>query len=546
MNDISRLSVAMVLLLISWAEVALAGEAVSVTTVAVTGRLQYHPDEHGDTVPDFSWAGFRGGGVALPQVPVRVTLNPVAAGDDGTRIQAALDQCAKIPPDVGGMYGAVLLKRGVYRVDGSVRIPAGVVLRGEGQDRGQTEIIATGTKPRDVVIIDNKKSIQREVAGSRRRITDERAPVGSHRLKVEKSASFKVGDHVVLYRPSTTEWIHALGMDRISPRTKSDPDDTKQWIAGQYDLFFPCKITAVDDTGVVVDVPLMMAIESVFGGGSLAHLAPPKSMLAGVESLRITSEYQVGKENEDEAHATYAVAISNAVDCWVRDVTSLHFVGGCVSVGRGARRITVQDCACLDPVSQITGGRRYSFSVDGHQVLVQRCYARNGRHDFVTGSRVPGPNAFVDCLAEETHSDCGPHHRWAVGILYDNLTCGALNVQDRGYLGSGHGWAGANHVLWNCTASSIVCQRPPTAQNWAIGCIGRKGKAVLPRPEGRWESLGMPVLPRSLYLRQLEERLGAAAVQMTCTAEQRAGSITATLRQRFAGEAAYSGRKLKN
>ncbi len=110
----------------------------------------------------------------------------------------------------------------------------------------------------------------------------------------------------------------------------------------------------------------------------------------------------------------------------------------------------------------------------------------------------------------------GPHHRWATGILYDRVyTDLDLNVENRTNSGSGHGWAGANHVMWNCkTYSRMVIQDPPTdANNWAIGCIahditgvGRKAT----EPLGLVESDGVPIadIP-SLYRAQLDDRLGA-------------------------------------
>ena len=79
-------------------------------------------------------------------------------------------------------------------------------------------------------------------------------------------------------------------------------------------------------------------------------------------------------------------------------------------------------------------------------------------------------------------------------------------------MGSGHGWAGANYVAWNCEGS-LVCQQPPTAQNFAIGQVGKKERGAFPRPDGCWESPGQHVAPRSLYLQQLEDRLGPEAVK---------------------------------
>ena len=72
------------------------------------GGLEYYADASGDTVPDFSRAGYQGGGVALPFVPVVRNVSP-AAGDDGANIQAALDAVGALAPDANGFRGAVLL-----------------------------------------------------------------------------------------------------------------------------------------------------------------------------------------------------------------------------------------------------------------------------------------------------------------------------------------------------------------------------------------------------------------------------------------------------
>ena len=203
-----------------------------------------------------------------------------------------------------------------------------------------------------------------------------------------------------------------------------------------------------------------------------------------------------------------------AKNAWARDVTSVHFGYSCVTIGSLVKWMTVQDAQCLDPVSIITGSRRYSFPVHGQLSLVQRCYTRRGRHDYVLHARVPGPNAFVDCVADNAHSDTGPHHRWSVCTLFDNVKVdgNAINVQDRQSSGTGHGWAGAQKVLWNCEAESFIIQKPPTSQNYAIGCIGKKRDGRHKREDGYWESHGKKVTPRSLYLKQLEDRLGIEAV----------------------------------
>jgi hypothetical protein len=50
-----------------------------------------------NVLPDFSHAGYEGGGVALPTASVKKTLSPVA-GDDRAQIQAAIDAVSKLTP----------------------------------------------------------------------------------------------------------------------------------------------------------------------------------------------------------------------------------------------------------------------------------------------------------------------------------------------------------------------------------------------------------------------------------------------------------------
>jgi hypothetical protein len=482
------------------------------------GRLQYRADERGNAIPDFSRAGYGGGGVRLPDVPVVVRLAPRPDGDDGARIQAAIDEVARRPVDARGFRGAVLLERGTFRVADSLTIrEGGIVLRGEGPNllRGGTEIIATGKKKRTLIEIGLVRGPgRREIEGTRRPIIEAYVPWSARSFSVESAAGYKVGDRIVVHRPSTAGWIRAIGMDRIKPRPGVDPAETKQWQAGDYDLHFERTIVEIAGNRITVDAPVMNALDAQFGGGAIYRYTFPRLVEAGVESLRLVSEYERGRETSDEEHAWTGIDLGAVENAWVRDVTFLHF-SHAVDADRGALFITLQDLEHLDPVSLLTGSRRYSFALNGQYGLAQRCFARGARHTFVNGSRALGPNVFLDGQAVQAHADSGPHHRWSVGTLYDNISDdNQLRVQDRQYSGSGHGWAGVQQVLWNCTSKSLVVQAPPTAQNWAIGCVGEfvKGSWAPDAPLGIVESTGTPVQPRSLYRAQLEARLGPQAV----------------------------------
>lgn len=510
--------------------VARCAESDSLFKLGEGGKLVCLPDKQGNRIPDFSRSGYMGGGVALPDVPVKEVLAPGKGdADDTRRIQAAIDKVSSRPPDKSGIRGALLLKRGLYRVSGALKVAAsGVVIRGEGQKADGTILLATGKQNRTLITVGGMTTIA-EVKGSRRKIADSYVPWGANSFSLKSTAGFSVGDPVVIYRPSPANWIHDIGMDQIDARK-----GTMQWTAGGYDLNFERIVTAVGGNRLTLDAPIVNSMDDKYGGGYVYRVKETgRLQQVGIEQLRLVSEYQKGKENQDEEHAWTGVALDHVANAWVRNISTVHF-SHAVSLNRMAKFVTVQDCACLKPVSLITGGRRYAFSINGQFCLVQRCYSNQARHAEATGSKVLGPNVFLDCLAEYTSNDIGPHHRWAVGILWDNLKGGQFNAQDRGCMGSGHGWAGALQVLWNCETGSICVQKPPTAQNYAIGCTGKISNGHLKREQGVYESHGKPVNPRSLYLKQLEDRLGVQAVKNVTTEAQRAGAIHHLLKQDLA------------
>src|SRR5688500_12409313 len=114
------------------------------------GKLVYKTTDKGDRIMDFSHAGYRGGGVALPDVPVKKTIQPLGEGkDDAAAIQSAIDEVAKLDPDGDGFRGAVLLAPGVFTCAKPISLSAsGVVLRGSGsgarQDAARSTLKLTG------------------------------------------------------------------------------------------------------------------------------------------------------------------------------------------------------------------------------------------------------------------------------------------------------------------------------------------------------------------------------------------------------------------
>ncbi|MCK9477935.1 MAG: discoidin domain-containing protein [Firmicutes bacterium] len=479
------------------------GEAV-LAYIGEKGLLEYTPDHRGNRLLDYSQVGYKMGEEPIPNIPIAEVIEP-AEGDDGLRIQEAVDRICELPIRSNGFRGALLIKKGRYEIGDSVYVrKGGIVIRGEGQTCEGTNIVATGSKSRDTFVFTGGGGAK-AIKGSEREILDLYVPLGARNMRVENASDFRVGDKVIIRRLGTESWIHEINMDTIALRDPQNPGLTQQW--APFDLDFERTITDITNDIISVDVPLGSPIEKTWGGGLVVKYSDDDRIEnVGIENIYFQSEF---KSPTDERHADFSVTFNNAINGWARDITMQYYRHG-FRVERGARNITLCDNTAIDPRSVIAGGRRYGFYILGQMNLVTRCYARDYRHSFVFTSRVQGPNVFYECVSENDHSSSEPHHRWSVSGLYDNVNS-TIYIQDRAFLGSGQGWAGAFYVLWNTMGEAII-QKPPTAQNWGIGHAGNRSVGARPRPEGLWESLGTFVEPGSLYIQQLYERLGEGGV----------------------------------
>jgi hypothetical protein len=467
-------------------------------------KLVYETDTQGNRIPDFSHAGYGGGGVPLPEVPARVSITP-AEGDDGARIQAAIDHVSHLTPNGQGLRGAVLLAKGRYEIGGQLRINAsGVVLRGEGRGTNGTVLVATGTGRRTLVQVRGK--FDRSTTGRLTAVADRCVPVGATKMHLAGVSALRAGDAVLIKRPSTRGWIDALGMFQFPGRTGGD--GRFSWVPGKMDLEWDRVVAAIEGDEITLDAPLTTALDDSFGGGSVSTYSwPGRLNQVGVENLRCESAFDAANPL-DEEHSWMAISFEAAQNAWVRQVTAVHFVSSLVSVWESCKWMTVQDCESLAPVSELAGYRRHSFYASGQLTLFQRCHAENGRHDFAIGYLAAGPNVFLDCSAANAHDFSGAIESWASGILFDNVTMdgGGLSFDNREIFDQGVGWAAANSVIWQCTAPLITLRRPPTAQNWAIGVWGQF------LGNGHWRQVNEFVSPVSLYRAQLAERLGDKAL----------------------------------
>jgi hypothetical protein len=488
-----RLKYILGVLLLAAVQTTAQKNAVTVMQTA-KGELVYTQDEKGNIIPDFSRVGYFGNAKPIPHIAVVKTVTP--SGNDQQVIQAAIDEVSALPADKNGFRGAVLLKKGVYKIPGTIKInTSGVILRGEGEE---TIVTATGKGQRNLISVAGKGDIK--ATGEKINITDKFVPVGAKSFSVGSTANLHVGDKIIVYRPGTEKWIHDLQMDRIDARDSA----TKQWEAKEFDLLFERVITKIEKNKIYIDDPIVMQMEEQYGGGQIfTYSFTGRIQNVGIENLNCESVFA---SDTAEDHGWNAVHFNRIENGWVRNVTSRYFGYSCVNLGNLSKNITVDSCKYLQPKSQITGGRRYSFNNDGQLNLIKNCFASEGRHDYVTGARVCGPNVFYNCRSENAKADIGPHHRWAVGTLYDNIiTDGEINMQDRGNWGTGHGWSGITQIIWNCTAAKAVIQDP-----WVSGknyVFGLKAKKVEGRLKGRTLTVWSEAPFKSLYEAQLNLKM---------------------------------------
>ena len=436
---------------------------------------------------------------------------------------------------------------------------SGVVLRGEGDGVDGTVLLWSENKewvPLMLTVASKDWPSRNTIQFGK--LDQPYVPVGATRFRFKEDAErdaktpevksrikgLKAGDSVTIFRPGSPEWVKAIGMDIYN------------WTKWTNIWSFERKVISCENGELVFDIPLPQSLDQKYGGAVIL-LTPAQYRIreCGIERIRFDTIFDPsivknkGAVDEypcDERHPGTAISFNKIEDGWLRDCTAIHMTHGLV--GLSGRRVTVQDCKSLDPVSLIAGARRYAYTIGGTANLIQRCYSRNGRHDFMTQGAVSGPNVFVDCSSDSAWDCSENHQKWAMGTLYDNVRvtgkrAGLCSI-NRGRWGSGHGWSGNTTVFWNCAAPMIFANQPPLGQNFMIGnsdpklfdskwakgyfrvansASKRKDEFVESPFQGTaWQEYPTKmVTPRSLYYAQLQARLGKTAVENVTTNEQR-------------------------
>jgi hypothetical protein len=231
----------------------------------------------------------------------------------------------------------------------------------------------------------------------------------------------------------------------------------------------------------------------------------------GVEDLLIDI---VTAGTTSDTHCRDAITITGAEDVWVRDATIRHFSRSAVRLLSSARA-TVKNVRALEPHSAAVDDRRQNFATQRAQfVLFESCTASGAVNAIASlGGPLDSGNVALFCTLDGPTGAAQSTGRWATGLLYDGVevtnpvAAEPFALTNRGST-NGAGWNAAHSVVWNSlgAAGTLLLQKPPTAQNYAIGYFGTisAGTGAAAHTEST-NTRGLE--PASLYVEQLRLRL---------------------------------------
>ncbi len=473
------------------------------------GNLSYYQDADGFVLSNFSHAGYKGGDTEIPDVPVVKTIECID-GDNTSHIQMAIEEIGRMPL-VNGIRGALLLKKGLYSVKGPIKVlHEGIVLRGEGNDENPENSTIIYDWFRDADGYDAQRNVielgfangswtsDRQFETN---ILDDVVPIGSYTVKIAKNNNYRIGDAVCIYHPCSNAWLAAVKYGEVGPVGSAYTQEFA-WTTSTAPIYYHRYVKNVVHQGletiITLDAPVFYPLKKSLSQCTIYRIPNQVSRNIGIENLRIATN---ATTIPDEKHAWNCVHIKNSEDCWAKNVVAVNFGKSGFYTNR-TTRTTFEDCFSLDPIAQVIGERMYNYSLSSQSqlILFKNCYARAGRHNYISnGTSTVSGCVIYNSKSEASRTRSEGHRMWTQGLLFDsyedfnpisaNTTIATLGLFNRWEQGSGHGWATANSVLWNCNLrtdhttadakknapknarSMITLEKPPTSQNYAIGCF---------------------------------------------------------------------------
>lgn len=424
-----------------------------------SGSLTYKKDNDGFVIPDFSQAGY-GNGKDLPVVslPERtITLSPLEdkEADNTQHIQKAIDEVGKQALDAEGIRGVVLLKAGRYNVDGTLNLTYdGVILRGEGNcfsDNDSTVLYGRNAaeKAKRLILMGNSSAHNwgNGKGDAQVNIVTQKVMPGDYSFQVEDASAYRVGDLICIKYPTTTTWLEAVW---YGGNTKRNTDESKKWKTKDIDMSYHRYVTKVEGNMIEVDAPVFYALDKQYAQAYIYKISNPGTIRhnVGIENLHIS--FERSPENSTANVDQNCIYMSSLENSWVKGVSMSGFVHAGIKT-TSTTRSTIEDCYAIDPSGLCTGGTYYNFE-NYHRsqlILLKDCYARNGRHHYISnGCASTSGIVVLNFRSELSLAQAEGHRLWSQGILFDNWAelgtiksnAGKIGMYLRDNMGSGHGW----------------------------------------------------------------------------------------------------------
>lgn len=460
-------------------------------------------------LPDFSYAGYRSGEAAIPDVPARLNVRDFGALGDGEHddSQAFVDAIA------AAGEGAISVPQGRYRITRILEIEKpGVVLRGEGPHRTALffPVPLNEIRPNWGETTSGRRTSNYSWSGGflwlrgdyrAQRLADvvSEAHRGDCTLRVSTTERLKPGDYAELHMQDTEE--NSLARHLYA----DDPGSTRK-LNGQvrHSLVF----RVADTHGQVLRLDRPLRADVCLQWGPQIRAFRPTVSETGIEALSIEFPATPYKGHFTEVGYN-AVAMSGVANCWLRDVRIVNADSG---IFLGSRFCTLSRVV-LESV------RRPSWSsATGHHGITL-----GGTDNLLTGFEINtrfihdltvtlGSMGNVCANGKGTDLSVDHHKRAPYQNLFTNLDAGEGHRLWKCGGGRSLGrHCAARTTFWNIRAASP--QRHPG--RWfgpeLINLVAVETRAQSrTAPDGRWFEAIPPTLirPADLYAAQLMRRLG--------------------------------------
>jgi len=528
----------------------------SYTPLPSTWRSKLYPekwksgfkDSEDRFLHDFSYAGYHQGEKELPFIQnnmVNVTLPPYNADKTGkTDVTAVIQKALNDVGQAGG--GMVYLPSGTYKVnpgnaETALRIQyKNTVLRGAGKD--STFIFNSNSNMRQKSIIwlmSDWCTWSTETGTTAKLTTDLMYP--TRMIPVKSVTGFSKGDNIILRTDGTPEFIAEHEMAGI-------------WVDWAARVMFLRKIDSVDVAKniIYIDSPTRYYMKT--RDNARVYHAKVHITECGIENLSIGNlqNDKTGWDEETyteagtgayEVHASHAILIKYAQNCWVKNVNTykptqntldIHVLSNCLLMDQ-SRGITVDSCFFQKSQYEGGGGNGYMFTLQSNDCLIKNSRANDSRHNYDFKYPYSNGNVIYNCIGENSKYSSDFHMYLSMANLIDNFTV------DRDYLESAfrpyggdviHGYSSTQSVFYNTKGlayhsnKDYIIESRQFKHGYIIGTSGAANQVKLdpvegtingysyktaPRDFAEGVGKGDELFPKSLYLDQLENRMKDSA-----------------------------------